>query len=95
MDNNTSNNYPAGIEIVGGTIDVTGHLDERGLISGLWRNHSTGCLEQDGDHFMDQSRGLLHRHLKRMPLQDQIAIRESLDTLVSGVHIAQSTGKKK
>jgi hypothetical protein len=95
MDNNTFRNFPATIEIVGGTIEVTGHLDGRSLINGLWRTLSTSNLAQDADNFMDQSRGLLQRHLRLMPLRDQNIIRESLDLLVSGIHIAQSMVKIK
>jgi hypothetical protein len=87
MDNNTFRNYPPAIEIVGGTIEVTGHLDGRSLISGLWRTIFTGSLVQDGDYFMDQSRALLQRHLKLMQLEDQNVIRYNYDMLVSGIHI--------
>ena len=94
MDNNTFK-YPAMVEIVGGTIEVTGHLDGRSLISSLWRNLSTSSLAQDGDHFMDRSRGLLQRHLKLIPLQDQKLLRESVDLFVSSIHITQSICKNK
>lgn len=87
MANNTFNNYPAGIDIVGGNIAVTGNLDGRSLITVLWRTLSTSSLVQDGDHFMDQALSLLQRHLKLMPLQEQNVIRESLDLLVSSIHI--------
>jgi hypothetical protein len=87
MDNNTFQNYPPAIEIVGGTIEVTGHLDGRSLISGLWRTIFTGSLLQDGDYFMDRSRVLLQRHLRLMRLQDQKIVRHTYDGLVSGIHI--------
>jgi hypothetical protein len=93
MDNNMFKNYPTVVEIVGGTVEVTGHLDGRSLISSLWRNLCASSLAQDGDHLMDRSHGLLQRHLKLMDLQDQDMIRDSLDTLVSGILIAQSIGK--
>lgn len=86
MDN-TLQNYPA-IEIVGGTIEVTGNLDGRSLLGGLWRTFFTGTLLQEGDYFMDRSRALLQRHLKLMQLRDQNLIRQKYDTLVSGIHIA-------
>jgi hypothetical protein len=86
MDNNAFKNYPPAVEIVGGTIEVTGHLDGRSLISSLWRTLSTSSLAQDGDHFMDRSHGLLQRHLKLMSVEDQDIVRQSLDTLVSGIH---------
>jgi hypothetical protein len=95
MDNNTFKNFPPAIEIVGGTIEVTGHLDGRSLISSLWRTLSASSLTQDGDHFMGQSHGLLQRHLKLMPLEDQNVIRESLDLLVSGIYIAHQSVKIK
>ena len=88
MANNTFNNCPPGINIVGGTIEITGHLDGRGLITVLWRTLSTSSLAKDGDHLMDQALSLLQRHLKLMPLQEQNVIRESLDLLVSSIHIA-------
>jgi len=81
MDNNTFQNYPTVVEIVGGTVEVTGHLDGRSLISSLWRNLCASSLAQDGDHLMDRSHGLLQRHLKLMDLQDQDMIRDSLDTV--------------
>ena len=87
MDNNTFQNYPPAIEIVGGTIEVTSHLDGRTLISGLWRTVFTGSLVQDGDYFMGRSRALLQRHLRLMPLEDQDVIRLTYDALVSGIHI--------
>jgi hypothetical protein len=93
MDNNTFKNYPPAIEIVGGTIEVTGPLDGRSFISSLWRTLSASSLTQDGDHFRERSHALLQRHLKMMPLEDQNNIRESLDTLVFSIHIAQSIGK--
>jgi len=83
MDNNTFQNYPPAIEILGGTIEVTSHLDGRSLIGGLWRNVFTGSLMQDGDYFMDRSRSLLQRHLKLMRVQDQNVVRQTYDTLVS------------
>ena len=86
MDNHTFKNYHPGIGIVDGNIEVTGHLDGRSLISSLWRTLSASSLTQDGDHFVDQSHGLLQRHLKLMPLQDQIIIRQSLDTLVLALY---------
>ena len=82
MDNNTSQNYPPAIEIVGGTIEVTSHLDGRSLISGLWRTVFTGSLVQDGDYFMDRSRTLLQRHLRLMRLRDQKVIRHTYDTFL-------------
>ena len=87
MDTNTSQNYPPAFEILGGTIEVTSHLDGRSLIGGLWRNIFTGSLVQDGDNFMDQSRTLLQRHLKLMQLQDQNVIRQTYDMLVSVIHV--------
>jgi hypothetical protein len=87
MDNNTIQNYPPAIEIVGGTIEVTGHLDGRSLISGLWRTIFTSSLVQDGDYLMGRSRALLQRHLKLIRLQDQDLIRYTYDLLVSGIHI--------
>lgn len=78
MDNNTSH-YPPAIEIVGGTIEVHGHLDGRSLIGGLWRTIFTGSLIQDGDYLMDRSRALLQRHLKLMQFQDQNLIRHNYD----------------
>ena len=94
MDNSTFK-YPAMVEIVGGTIEITGHLDGRSLISRLWRSLSASSLTQDGDHFMDRSRGLLQRHLKLIPLEDQDILRESVDLLVSSIHITQSVRKYK
>jgi hypothetical protein len=87
MDNNTFQNYPPAIEIVGGTIEVTNHLDGRNLIGGLWRNFFTGNLVQDGDYLMGRSRVLLDRHFNLIPLRDQKIIRHTYDTLVSGIHI--------
>jgi hypothetical protein len=94
MDNGTFK-YPAIVEIVGGTIEVTGHLEARSLISRLWRSLSASSLAQDGDDFMDRSRGLLLKHLKLIPLEDQDIIRESVDLLVSSIHITQSVRKNK
>jgi hypothetical protein len=88
MDNNAFQNYPPAIEILGGTIEVTGHLDGRNLIGGLWKTFFTGSLVQDGDYFMDRSRALLQRHLKLMKLRDQNIIRDNYAALVSGIHIA-------
>jgi hypothetical protein len=85
MDNNANKNYPPVIEIVGGNIEVTGHLDGRSLTSGLWRTVFTGSLVQDGDYFMDRSHSLLQRHLKLMQPQDQDIIRINLDGLLSGI----------
>jgi len=87
MDNNTFQNFPPAIDIVGGTIEVTSHLDGRNLIGGLWRTFFTGSLMQDGDYFMDRSRTLLRRHLKLMQPQDRDVIRDNYDALVSGIHI--------
>ena len=88
MDNITFQNYPPAIEILGGTIEVTGHLDGRSLIGGLWRTIFTGTLVQDGDYFMDRSRTLLNRHLQLMRPQDQNVVRINYDALVSSIHIA-------
>ena len=87
MDDNMFQNYPPGFEIVGGTIEVTSHLDRRNLISSLWRNFFTSSLVQDGDHLMGRSRALLQRHLNLMRLQDQNLIRQTYDMLVSSIHI--------
>ena len=86
MDNNTFPNHPPAIEVAGGTIEVTSHLDGRRLISGLWRTVFTGSLVEDGDYFMGRSRALLQRHLNLMRLQDQNLIRQTYDMLVSGIH---------
>jgi hypothetical protein len=93
MNNNTPQNHTPAIEILGGTIEVTGHLDGRSLISGLWRNFFASSLVQDGDYFMGRSRALLQRHLNLIPFQEQNTIRDSYDMLVSGVDIAQSISK--
>ena len=87
MDNNTFQNYPPAIEIVGGTIEVTSQLDGRNLIGGLWTTFFTGSLVQDGDYFMDRSRALLQRHLRLMRLEDRGIIRYTYVRLVSGIHI--------
>lgn len=87
MDNNTSQNYPPAIEILGGTIEVTSHLDGTSLIGGLWRTFFTGSLMQDGDYFMDRSRTLLHMHLQLMRPQDQNVIRQNYHASVSDIHI--------
>ncbi len=87
MDNSTFQNRHT-IEIVGGTIEVTGHPNGRSLIGGLWRSLFTSSLVQDGDDFKERSRALIDRHLKLMSLQDQNINRYSYDTLVSGIHIA-------
>jgi hypothetical protein len=88
MDNNAFQNYPLAIEIVGGTIGVTGHLDGRSLIGGLWKTFFTGSLVQDGDYFVDRSRALLQRHLKLIQPEDQDIIEDNYNALVSGIHIA-------
>lgn len=87
MVSNTFQNYPPAIEIVGGTIEVTNHLNGRNLISGLWRTFFTGTLVQDGDYFMDRSRALLQRHFNLMRRRDQNIIRHTYDTLVSCIRI--------
>src|SRR5216684_7109402 len=93
MDNSTPQNHTPAIEILGGTIEVTGHLDGRSLIGGLWRTFFASSLVQDGDYFMDRSRVLLRRHLNLIPFQEQNTIRDSYDMLVSGLDIAQLISK--
>ena len=86
MDDETFQNYPPAIEIAGGTIEVTGRLDGKSLIGGLWRTLFTGSLVEDGDCFMQESRVLLQRHLRLMLLDDQNIIRLNYDLLVSYIH---------
>jgi len=68
--------------IVGSVIQVTGNLLGRTLIDDLRKRLSPRRQEERGDHFMDQSRELLQKHLKRIPADQQRAIRRSYDQFV-------------
>lgn len=87
MDYSTFQNYPPAIQNVGGrTIEITGRLDGKSLIGGLWRTFFTGTLVEDGDCLMQESRILLQTHFKLMRHEDQCLIRFNYDMLVSVIH---------
>jgi len=69
-------------EFVGLTVEVSGHLIGRSLIDDLRRSFSVGSHEQLGDDLMDQSRGLLQRHLSLVELETQSIIGHRITKLV-------------
>jgi len=79
MANNISHNYA--IEIASNVMEVNNHLVGRSLIDGLRRTFTftTGHEVEQGDFFMDRSRGLLEAHLQMLRLNDQNTIRSKYD----------------
>ncbi|KAI9461052.1 hypothetical protein F5148DRAFT_1215944 [Russula earlei] len=73
-------------EIVVGVVKVTGPVG-RSLIDTLWDNLSTDRQRQQGDYYMDLSRGLLQRHLKLIQIKTQFIIRGLYD------EVQQSKGR--
>ncbi len=82
MASNISHNYA--IEIASNVIEVNGHLLGRSLIDGLRRTFTftTGHEVEQGDLYMNRSRGLLERHIQMLRLNDQNNIRLQYDELV-------------
>lgn len=83
MANNFSQNYAP--EIVGGVVEVAGHLIGRSLVDGLRSTFTTGSQVQKGNDFMDQSRALLQNHLQLIELSEQAIIRHQYTKLVYGI----------
>jgi hypothetical protein len=61
---------------VEGVVEVNAHLVGGSLVDSLRRTFTIDSQMEQGDNFMDRSRGLLEKHLQLMQLREQIAIRQ-------------------
>jgi len=78
-DNFTQNIAP---QVVGSVVQVTGDLFGKTLVDDLRKRWSPRRQEERGDHFMDQSRDLLQKHLEIIPPAQKESIGADYDQFV-------------
>jgi len=81
-NNDSSKNAP---EVVGVSVEVSGHLIGRSVIDDLRRSLTASGQEQKGDEYMDHSREILQKHLRLIEPDTQRIIEEHIHKLVMSI----------